>query len=155
APPTRPKRTDGLLPELPAHWIWRADAVTAGPAVVVDMDGVLSDASQRQHLLEGPVPRWDAFFEACGDDLTIPEALELLDLVDPDLAIVLLTARPVRVRRQTLEWLARHPVRWDLLIMRDEDDWSSSHLFKQVELRELRTAGFVPRLAIDDDPRNV
>lgn len=144
-----------MLPQLPAHWIWRVDAVDTGPAVVVDMDGVVSDASQRQHLLEGPVRRWDAFFEACGDDQPIPEALELLRLLDPALAIVLLTARPVRVRRQTLEWLTRHPVRWDLLIMRDEDDWSSSHLFKQVELRELRRFGFEPRLAIDDDPRNV
>jgi len=142
-------------PELPAHWIWRADAVHAGPAVVVDMDGVLSDASGRQHLLEGPMPRWDAFFEACGEDAPIPEALTLLRMLDAKYAVVLLTARPVRVRPQTLDWLGRHPVRWDLLIMRDEDDWSSSHHFKRVELRELRRAGFVPELAIDDDPRNV
>ena len=79
----------------------------------------------------------------------------VLRLLDPALGVVLLTARPIRVQRQTLDWLARHPVRWDLLIMRDEDDWSSSHLFKQVELRELRRAGFDPQLAIDDDPRNV
>jgi hypothetical protein len=144
-----------LLPELPAHWIWRADAVAAGPAVIVDMDGVLSDASTRQHLLEGPNRRWDAFFEACGDDQPIPEAVELLRLLDPSLTIILLTARPIRVQRQTLDWLRRHPVRWDLLIMRGDDDWSSSHLFKKVELHELRGAGFDPRLAIDDDPRNV
>jgi hypothetical protein len=59
------------------------------------------------------------------------------------------------VRPPPLDWLGRHPVRWDLLIMRDEDDWSSSHLFKRVELRELRRAGFEARLAVDDDPRNV
>jgi hypothetical protein len=140
---------------LPAHWIWRADAVTAGPAVVVDMDGVLSDASGRQHLLEAPMPRWESFFQACGEDEPIEEALELLRLLDPDLAVVLLTARPVRVRRQTLDWLRRHPVRWDLLIMRDEDDWSSSHTFKRIELGELQRSGFECRLAIDDDPRNV
>ena len=60
-----------------------------------------------------------------------------------------------RVRRQTLDWLRRHPVRWDLLIMRDEDDWSSSHTFKRIELGELQRSGFECRLAIDDDPRNV
>jgi hypothetical protein len=144
----------GIL-NLPAHWIWRADAVTAGPAVIVDMDGVLSDASGRQHFLEGPIPRWEAFFQACGEDEPIPEALELVRLFDPSLAIVLLTARPVRVRRQTLDWLRRHPVRWDLLIMREEDDWSSSHTFKRMELGELQRSGFQPRLAIDDDPRNI
>lgn len=120
-----------------------------------DLDGVLSDASQRQHLLDGPIQYWDAFFAACGDDETIPEAVELARLLDPSFSVVLLTARPIRVRRQTLDWLGRHPVRWDLLIMRDEDDWSSSHTFKQVELRQLHQAGFDIRLAIDDDPRNV
>lgn len=146
-----------MLPDLPAHWIWRDPAATrpAGPAVVVDMDGVLSDASQRQHLLEGPIQHWEAFFAACGADAPIDEALEVVRLLDPEVAVVLLTARPIRVRPQTLDWLGRHPVRWDLLIMRDEDDWSSSHLFKRVELRELRRAGFDPRLAVDDDPRNV
>ncbi|HEX7096762.1 MAG TPA: hypothetical protein VF183_12830, partial [Acidimicrobiales bacterium] len=124
------------FPDIPAHWIWRAGAVQAGPAVVVDMDGVLSDASGRQHYLEGPMPCWDAFFDACGEDEPIGATVALLRLLDPSLAIVLLTARPVRVRRQTLDWLQRHPVRWDLLIMRDEDDWSSSHHFKQVELGE-------------------
>jgi pyridoxine 5'-phosphate synthase PdxJ len=39
--------------------------------------------------------------------------------------------------------------------MRDEDDWSSSHTFKRLELSELARAGFAVQLAIDDDPRNV
>ena len=120
-----------------------------------DVDGVLSDASQRQHLLDGPIQYWDAFFAACGDDALIPEAAGLGCLLDPDLSVVLLTARPIRVRRPTLDWLGRYPVRWDLLIMRDEDDWSSSHSFKRVEVRALQEAGFDIRLAIDDDPRNV
>jgi hypothetical protein len=140
---------------IPAHWIWRERPVTPGPAVVFDMDGVLSDATRRQHYLEGPVQYWDAFFAACGEDALIVEAAALADALDPGLAVVLLTARPVRVRRQTLDWLGRHPVRWDLLIMRDEDDWSSSHLFKRLEARELQQNGFELRLAIDDDPRNV
>ena len=69
--------------------------------------------------------------------------------------VILLTARPIRVRRQTMDWLGRHPVRWDLLVMRDEDDWTSSHTFKRTELRDLQRRGFEIRLAVDDDPRNV
>ncbi len=83
------------------------------------MDGVLSDASTRQHYLEYPRRDWEAFFQACGDDALIDEVARLLHSLDPDLRIVLLTARPMRVQRQTLGWLERMDLRWDLLIMRD------------------------------------
>ena len=126
-----------------------------GPAVIFDMDGVLSDASQRQHFLEGTLQYWEKFFQACGEDEPIVEALEMINLLDPALVVILLTARPYRVQPQTLDWLQRHPVRWDLLIMRDEDDWSSSHTFKRTEAKELAKRGFEIRLAVDDDPRNV
>ena len=49
-----------------------------GRLVVVDLDGVLSDAASRQHYLEAPRRDWDAFFEACGDDPVIDAGLEVL-----------------------------------------------------------------------------
>ena len=73
-------------------------ATRTGAAIVFDLDGVLSDAASRQHYLEGPWRDWDAFFEACGDDPLIEEVGRLLGLLDPGLVIVLLTARPARVR---------------------------------------------------------
>ena len=108
------------------------------------MDGVLSDASQRQHFLDGPLQYWEKFFAACGEDAPIVEALEMARLLDPSVVVILLTARPIRVRRQTMDWLGRHPVRWDLLVMRDEDDWTSSHTFKRAELRDLQGRGVPP-----------
>ena len=119
------------------------------------MDGVLSDASQRQHFLDGPLQYWEKFFAACGEDAPIVEALEMARLLDPSVVVILLTARPIRVRRQTMDWLGRHPVRWDLLVMRDEDDWTSSHTFKRAELRDLQGRGYEIQLAVDDDPRTV
>ncbi|CAN5569867.1 hypothetical protein BH20ACT2_BH20ACT2_25600 [soil metagenome] len=119
------------------------------------MDGVLSDAAGRQHFLERPRRDWDAFFEAVGDDLLIEEVARLLDVIDEDLGVVLLTARPLRVQPQTLAWLERHGLRWDLLIMRDHRDYSSSRDFKRSTVGELRQAGFDLRLAFEDDRRNV
>lgn len=142
-------------PGIPDNWRWRAGPVEPGPAVIFDMDGVLSDASGRQHYLEGPMMYWDAFFAACGEDDLIAEAAALGHHLDPDVRVILLTARPIRVRRQTLDWLGRQPVRWDLLLMRDEDDWMSSHVFKRTCLSALRARGFDVRLALDDDPKNV
>ena len=58
---------------LPEHWTWRDGPVDPGAAVVVDIDGVLSDASTRQHYIEAPRANWRAFFDACGEDPVIEE----------------------------------------------------------------------------------
>ncbi|HLI23313.1 MAG TPA: hypothetical protein VKU91_00035, partial [Acidimicrobiales bacterium] len=125
------------------------------PAVVFDLDGVLSDAASRQHFLEGRGRDWDAFFDACGDDPLIGEVARLLELLDPSLAVVLLTGRPLRVKPQTLAWLHRYQLRWDLLVMRDVGDYRAAREFKRRSVHELRGAGFDLRLAFEDDRRNV
>jgi hypothetical protein len=139
----------------PDHWRWHHGAVEPGPAVVFDMDGVLSDASSRQHFLEYPHRDWESFFEACGDDALIDEVARLLEVLDADHRVVLLTARPLRVRPQTLAWLDRYKLRWDLLIMREWGDYSASRSFKRQSVDDLRAFGFDLRLAFEDDRRNV
>jgi hypothetical protein len=126
-----------------------------GPAAVIDIDGVLSDAASRQHYLESPRRDWRAFFDACGDDPVIEEVKVLLDLLDRDLLIVLLTARPERVHPLTEAWLEHYEIRWDLLITRGWGDYEVARDFKQLTAWELRDAGFELRLAIEDDRRNV
>ena len=144
------------MPVAPPNWRWQAGSVPGGPAVVFDMDGVLSDAASRQHYIEGPGRRdWPAFFEACGDDALIDEVATLLHLLSDDLRIVLLTARPYRVQPQTLAWLARYGLRWDVLIMREYGDYSSAREFKEWTVAELRHWGFDLRLAFEDDRRNL
>ena len=120
-----------------------------------DLDGVLSDAVSRQHFLEGRRQDWDAFFEACGEDPLIDEVAALLHLLDPSVAIVLLTARPFRVQPQTLAWLDRYRLRWDLLVMRDFGDYQSARTFKRRSVTELREYGFDLQLAFEDDRRNL
>jgi hypothetical protein len=139
----------------PRHWTWRDGPVEPGRTAVVDIDGVLSDAASRQHYLEAPRRNWDAFFEACGEDPVIEEVKVLLDLLAPDLRIVLLTARPERVHQLTEAWLRRYRIRWDLLLMRPWGDYELSRDFKQASVWELREHGFDLVLAIEDDRRNV
>jgi len=126
--------------------------------VVFDLDGVLADAAHRQDVLfSGPGRRknWQAFFARAGDDAVIGEIARVTELLDPDLCLVLLTARPTTIRDLTIEWLAKHGLRWDLLVMRPEGDYRSSPDAKQLAVHELRSAGFDLRLAFDDDQRNV
>jgi hypothetical protein len=140
---------------VPDHWTWREDLVEPGPAVVVDIDGVLSEASGRQHYLESPRRDWRSFFDACGEDPVIEEVKTLLDLLDSSLQIVLLTARPDRVHHLTEAWLRRYRIRWDLLVMRPWGDYDMARDFKQSSVWDLRSFGFDLRLAFEDDRRNV
>ena len=138
------------------NWQWREGPLTPGRAVVFDMDGVLSDAATRQHYIEGPGRRnWDAFFAACGEDRLIEDVAQLLHLLDESLQIILLTGRPLRVQPQTLAWLDRYKLRWDLLIMRDYGDYMAAREFKQWTVDDLRRYGFELALAFEDDRRNL
>ena len=139
----------------PEHWTWRDGPVEPGPAVIVDLDGVLSDAAARQHYIEAPGRDWRAFFDACAEDPVIEEVKVVLDLLDPDVRIVLLTARPQRVHHLTEAWLSHYRIRWDLLLMRPWGDYDLAREFKQASVRDLRAYGFDLRLAIEDDRRNV
>ncbi len=140
----------------PDNWRWREGALEPDRAVVFDMDGVLSDAATRQHYIEGPGRRnWDAFFAACGEDRLIEDVAQLLHLLDDGLQIILLTGRPLRVQPQTLAWLDRYKLRWDLLIMRDYGDYMAAREFKQWTVEDLRRYGFELALAFEDDRRNL
>jgi len=145
-PPTQGERT---------NWTWREGAPhPGGPAVVFDIDGVLSDAAGRQHYIESGRRDWTAFFEACGDDPVIEEIARLLELLDSSLAVILLTGRPHRVQPQTLAWLHRYGLRWDLLVMRGRGDYEQVTEFKANVVAQLRERGFELRLAFEDDPSN-
>jgi hypothetical protein len=137
------------------NWTWHPGQTPAGgPAVVFDIDGVLSDAAGRQHFIERGRRDWTAFFEACGDDPVIEEIARLLELLDASLHVILLTGRPARVQPQTVAWLRRYGLRWDLLVMRSRGDYAQVTSFKQSVVEDLRDYGFDLRLAFEDDPSN-
>ena len=139
----------------PPHWHWHNDPAPPGPAVIFDIDGVLSDAAIRQHFIERGRRDWRAFFDACGDDPLIEEVARIVELLEKGLTIVLLTGRPLRVQPQTLAWLERYRIRWDLLIMRDMGDYSAAREFKRDTVFDLRDYGFDLQLAFEDDRRNL
>jgi hypothetical protein len=138
--------------------VWRDGEVDPGPAVVFDLDGVLANGDHRQHLLNpkpGGRKDWKTFFSRAGDDALIAEVAALTVLLDPALHRVLLTARPTSIQDITLEWLSRMSIKWDLLVMRREGDFSPSPDAKRTAVHELRDHGFALLLAFDDDRRNV
>ena len=124
-----------------------------GPAVIVDIDGVISDASGRQHYLNNArgVRDWEGFFGAVADDPALADAARLLELLDRDLAVVLLSARPAWLLDVTVQWLGRQRMRWDLLVLRNDEEFTDAASFKQEALCDLQAVGYDVMLAFDDD----
>jgi len=146
--PTTPERTNVER----ANWQWRKGPVEPGPpsSSTSTASSLMPPAASTSST---PGRRdWTAFFEACGDDPVIEEVARLLELLDSSLAVILLTGRPGRVRPQTLAWLERYGLRWDLLVMRDRGDYAFVTDFKQGVVEDLRRHGFDLRLALEDDP---
>jgi beta-phosphoglucomutase-like phosphatase (HAD superfamily) len=141
--------------KIPLNWRWRNAPVEPGEAAIFDLDGVLSDAIGRQHFLRGGRRDWDGFFGAVGGDHPFDDRVRLLHLLGRTLQVVLLTARPTSIRSETIEWLARHDLAWDLLVMRDAGDRRPSADFKRQAVGELRDVGFDPVIGFEDDLRNV
>lgn len=119
------------------------------------MDGVLSDAKDRQHHLAWPRRDWNAFFSAADGDALFDDCAHLLGILGETMQIVLVTARPVWIRAMTVDWLARHEVPYDLLVMRPDVDRRASAAYKKSTVHELDAFGFAPRVAFEDDRRNV
>ena len=142
----------------PANWYFRDGAPAGGSLVVFDLDGVISDASHRQHFLRGERKNWRGFFTSAGLDPPYEAGVALAASVDDDHAVAILTARPNYVADTTRAWLAAHEVRHDLLILRPRHGRGSggpSADFKRYELSRLRAAGFEVVLVIEDDERNI
>lgn len=135
----------------PENWTLRPDAPASGPAVVLDLDGVISDATHRQSYLRRSPQDWRGFFLASADDPVIETGRALAGSIDADHAVVILTARPSYTADATAEWLVRNEVRHDLLITRPAGDRRSSPDYKRDEIAVLEAAGFDVELAIDDD----
>ena len=136
---------------VPENWHRPPGAPTAGPAVVFDLDGVISDATHRQSHLRQTPQDWHGFFTAAVDDSVIESGRALARSVSGGHAVVILTARPSYVADDTVGWLERNDIRYELLVVRPAGDRRSSADYKRDELIKMQSAGYDVQLAIDDD----
>jgi beta-phosphoglucomutase-like phosphatase (HAD superfamily) len=121
------------------------------PYAVLDIDGVLADASHRLHYLAPGRKNWDAFFAAAPKDPPLPEGVEVARTLAHDHDIAYVTGRPSRYRGDTLTWLQKHGLPPGLLIMRAAGDRRPAELAKLGAIRRLAGTRSVS-VVVDDDP---
>ena len=135
--------------------IYRNTEPAFGFVLVVDIDGVIADASAHQHFLNGENQKWEEFFEATLDSQVFREGRELVKSLAVSTPIFLMTARPSYLLEKTVFWLKQNNISWDALLMREEKDDRSSPEVKLDLLSDLIESGYKPKFALDDDPRNL
>jgi phosphoglycolate phosphatase-like HAD superfamily hydrolase len=119
--------------------------------VIFDLDGTIANTNHRQHFLEKTPKDWQSFFNACSEDAPIDFIIRLMQALTNH-HIIICTGRPSSHRSQTVSWLMHHCVPWSVLHMRAAGDLRSDHVVKKEMLDNLRSAGIVPWLAVDDRP---
>lgn len=96
-------------------------------AIVFDLDGCLSDGKHRLHLLPKYEDRadtnaWVEFNLASDKDEPIQDNIDLLNILALTHRIIILTGRGAVAKDVTLDWLDKHGVNYDNLIMRGPED---------------------------------
>ena len=107
-------------------------SVPGTPLVVFDLDGTLADVEHRRHHVAGGNRRWDRFFAACVDDAPVEAVILAFRAHQAAGARVeVWSGRSDAVRRETEDWLERHALRPDRLLMRRASDHTPDDTLKE------------------------
>ena len=93
--------------------------------VIFDLDGTLALIEHRRHHISGKEKDWKAFYEACDQDDPFEAVIAMLRaLRHCGYKIWIVSGREDSVRRKTIEWLERHHIEYENLLMRPEGDYT-------------------------------
>jgi predicted kinase len=107
-------------------------------ALIVDIDGTLA------HMVDRNPFEWDRV----GEDTLDPMVAEFVNKWDGHIAVM--SGRDGSARQETVEWLARNAVFYDVLYMRAEGDYRKDSIVKR-ELFDTHVLGkYYPALVLDD-----
>lgn len=118
--------------------------------VVFDIDGVLADATHRQHHLAGKPKDWDAFFAEVDGDPVIEAGRARLLEESMRHVVVLMSGRPERCREDTEAWLALHGMGSSSLVLRPDDDHRPAAALKADLIQAIALPEDVA-VVVDDD----
>ncbi|MCA9911832.1 MAG: polynucleotide kinase [Anaerolineae bacterium] len=121
-------------------------------AIIVDLDGTLSDCTHRRHLAQEK--NWKAFYEALVDDPVNEPVRNTVEALAESYAVLLVSGRPLDYLHHTLVWLDEKAISHDELHMRKSGDNRDDTIVKREILAELRKKYDIV-MAFDDRDRVV
>jgi FMN phosphatase YigB (HAD superfamily) len=124
---------------------------TKPKALILDMDGTLCDVSSVRHYVTGESKNFDAFHRA---SLFCPpnDWVKQIAVNIKGAQRIIVTGRMNRYRPTTSNWLAKHEVPFERLIMRPEGDQRPDYEVKEEILLDKILPYYDVILAVDDNP---
>ena len=122
------------------------------PVAVVDIDGVVADVRYRLRHVSGRSKDWPAFFAGAAADGLLREGADAVHRLAEVCDVVYLSGRPERLRTVTEQWFARHGLPIGRLLLRPDQDFRPSRVYKVEALRRIAATRTVVVL-VDDDPQ--
>lgn len=98
-------------------------------AIIVDIDGTLSDHSYRVKFAEAK--QYKTYYSLCGNDLPRQHIVDIVNQLSKENKIILLTGRPETYRKITEYWLIFNKINYDLLLMRPNGDLRKDYIYKE------------------------
>lgn len=121
--------------------------------VICDIDGTLCDIMQRVHFVKDTESKnWAAFFADIPNDKPREDVVARVRKLSEDFNIVLVSGRPDTYKKETIEWLAKHNVPYETIMMRRGDDKRPDDIVKKEILDKQLQKEYI-ELVIDDRPR--
>jgi hydroxymethylpyrimidine pyrophosphatase-like HAD family hydrolase len=123
--------------------------------IIVDIDETLTDSTHRQRFLTKNKHTRQKFYELMDKDLPIYPTIFLVRSLFKNHTILLVTGRPKRFKNKTVDQMYRFGVNYHKLYMREDDDFRSNADYKESVITKIKNDGFLPTLAIDDNPKTI
>jgi hypothetical protein len=119
-------------------------------AILVDINGTLSDVSEVVHFIKGAEKDWIGFFNNMNKVKPNPMVQEFIKRFSPGNVIVLVSGAPDTYQDQTIEWLKKHNIEYDDIFFRPTWDKRRGWQFKKSLLNNKLSNLYSIQMALDD-----
>jgi hypothetical protein len=122
------------------------------PLYIFDLDGTLALIEHRRHFVENGRKQWDEFFKACVDDtVNVPVAQTYRALDQQGCEMWIFSGRGSIVYDETWKWLRKHNIKYSVLRMREDKDYTPDDVLKKQWLDGMLDADRGRLMAVFDD----
>lgn len=119
-------------------------------AIIVDIDGTLSNSDHRQHFMQQKPKDWAAFYAGLSNDEPNQWCTDLMARYDETMSIILVTGRPNDFFQPTVDWLHKHYINWHALFMRNSGDFRADYIVKEEIYKTLIEPKYDVLFCVDD-----
>jgi hydroxymethylpyrimidine pyrophosphatase-like HAD family hydrolase len=100
--------------------------------VIFDLDGTLALIEHRRKYISGKRKNWNRFFEECDKDLPNVPVIRMNQLLhNAGYKIIILSGRSKQVEKKTYDWLKKHEIKYHMILMREERDYTPDDILKK------------------------